>query len=503
MAFQYRFVNSPGEFKNQNTSHNNYRINATYQSDNKRYTAYAIFLRNKLRASEHGGIRNDSDLNKSGLNDPFDVATRLAGTGDPGRNFFNTRVNTGNLYDENSFLFRHQYDLGQKDSVIVNDSTTYKLFYPRIRFQHTFIYSKQSFQFQDLRGDSTDYRNFFGYPLKKNPDTLLFLDQWRFITNDFSIISFPVKNNPNQFLKVGAAIQNFTGTYLNANRNLYNVILNGEYRNRTKNQKWDLEAGGQFYAVGNNAGDYAAQVSLQRLISKKLGTIEVGFQNVNRTPSFIFSGETSYPVKSVPSLNKENTTRLFAIIDNPDRGFRLFGDYYLISNYTYFDSFFNAQQEGTLFNILHVGAEKKFKLNKRWNLYSEIHLQQATGNPPINLPLIYTRHRIAYEANLYRNLFLATGLELRYHTPYKADNYSPFVGQFFLQDVNTISNRPDINAFFNFRIKSFSAFLRLENLNTLNKDNNGVGFSKRNYTAVHYPNQSMWFRLGIWWNFVN
>lgn len=501
MAFQYRFINSPGDFRNQNANHSSFRINGVYQSNNKRYTAYGIFIGNKLRSSENGGITDEAELTKGGLNDPFSIATRLGGATQLTRDFFNTTVRTGNLYNETTFLLRQQYDFGQKDS-IVRDSNVIRLFYPRIRFQHTLKYSKQSFQFQDYAADtanSGNYLKYFNYRITN--DTVFFRDQWKDLVNDFSIISFPEKNNLNQFLKAGIALQNLQVVFNNKSTNYYNVFLSGEYRNRTRNQKWDLEAKGQLYLTGFNAADYEAQVSLKRFLGKKLGSLEVGFQNVNRTPSFIYSGRTSFPVKPVSNLNSENISRIFGRLDNPELHFSLYGEYYLVSNYTYFDSFFTAKQEGTLFNLLHIGAEKRFSLSRRWNLYTEVHLQQTAGNPPLNVPVVYTRNRIAYEANLYKNLFLATGLEFRYYTPYKADNYSPFTGQFFVQEGYTVSNRPDINAFFNFRIKSFKAFVRAENLNTINTSSGE--FNIHNFNAQHYPSPGFRFRLGIWWTFVN
>jgi hypothetical protein len=237
-------------------------------------------------------------------------------------------------------------------------------------------------------------------------------------------------------------------------------------------------------------------------VSKRLGSLEVAFQNVNRTPSFLFSGNTSFPVIAIPGLKKENTTRFSGKIDNADLNLSVAGEYNLISNYTFFKDFFTPQQEATLFNLLHLSAEKKFKLRGRWNLYSEIHLQQTSADAPVNVPFIYMQNRLSFEANLYKNLFLATGVEVRYGTPYKAANYSPFIGQFFLQDTVTISNRPEINAFFNFRIKSFKAFIRAENLNTLDFSNS-FKFTRNNFAAPHYPTYGFWFRLGIWWTFVN
>lgn len=504
LAFQYRFINSPGNFKSQNTNHNSFRINGNYTSNNKRYNAYGIYISNKLLSSENGGVRYDTVLNDSRFNDRFLVTTRLGGDLATGRNFFNTNVRTGNLYRESIILFRQQYDFGQKDSIIVNDSTTIRLFYPRFRFQHTLKYSTQQYEYRDqtlYTTKRTDYSDYFNFTISQ--DTLDFIDKWTEVVNDFSIISFPEKNNLNQFIRVGAAIQNLKGDFAFFSKNYYNAYFTGEYRNRTRNQKWNLAANGQFYLAGLNAADYSAQVSLQRFLSPKLGSVELGFQNVNRSPSFVFKSESNFPAIPPSDLKKENISRLYGSINNTAGRFSLNAEYFLVSNYTYFNNFFSAQQEGTLFNLLHISGQKTFRLSKRWSLFSEVHLQKETGNPPINIPLLFTNNRINFEANLYKNLYLATGFELRYHTPYKADNYSPFLGQYFYQNNFTINNRPVVNAFFDFNIKSFRAFVRAENLNALRVNGTKFSFTKENLTAEHYPNQGLWIRLGIWWTFVN
>ena len=115
------------------------------------------------------------------------------------------------------------------------------------------------------------------------------------------------------------------------------------------------------------------------------------------------------------------------------------------------------------------------------------------------------RNRLAYEGNLgFKNLDIAFGLEFRYHTPYKADNYSPVLGQFYYQDSITIRNRrPDISAYAHFRIKPFKAFIRLENLNTAETSLGNLSFTRNNLVAPGYPMPGLQFRLGIYWSFVN
>ena len=119
------------------------------------------------------------------------------------------------------------------------------------------------------------------------------------------------------------------------------------------------------------------------------------------------------------------------------------------------------------------------------------------------MPLVYTRNRFLYEGNLgFKNLNIAFGLEGRYHTPYKADNYSPVLGQFFYQDSVTINNLPDVHGLLHFRIRSFTAYVRAENLNTA-RIFGGFQFNNNNLAAPGYPTPGLNIRFGVFWSFVN
>ncbi|MER3471432.1 MAG: hypothetical protein C4330_08865 [Chitinophagaceae bacterium] len=511
-AFQYRLINAPGFFKNQKTNHNNYLLTSWYESPNKRYNNYFVVLQNKLQASENGGIRTDQDyLNNPIYSDRFGVPTKLGEQSGRSRDFFNTKLDIGNLYREFNMLLRQQYDFGRKDS-IVTDSTVIPLFYPRVRFEHTFNYGKYSYEYRDVLADTTGVDTSFyrkTYNFKPNTTQLIFRDEWKEVTNDFSIYQFPDANNLQQFIKLGASLQLLNGTFYRTQGRYkgeiseHNTMGHAEYRNRSKNQKWDILAFGKLYFTGYNAGDYHAYGSLQRLIGSKSGSLKVGFENVNRTPSFIYNTGSAFYLDNPKSFTKENTAHIFAAIANPALRLQLTGDYYLISNYTYINKYFILQQEAALFNVLRVGALKTIRLGKYLNWYAEGYLQQKTGGAQLNIPLLYTRNRIMYEGKLgFKNLNIAFGSEIRYHTPYKPDNYSPVLGQFAYQNDTTIANRSQVDAFINFRIQGFRFFLRAENLNSIDFAN-GFGFTKNNLAAPDYPYPGMVLRLSIYWSFVN
>lgn len=503
--FQYRLISAPGFFKNQKTNHNNYLFTSWFQTVNKRYNAYLVLLGNKIQAGESGGIKDDADyLDDPVYKDRFNIETKIGGDPVFGTNFFSTDVGTGNRYSEFTVLLRQQYDLGKKDSV-VTDSTVIPLFYPRLRFEHTLQYSKSTYNFRDYVGDSVYYKDNYGVTFAGPLDTLQLQDQWKEIVNDFSIYQYPDAKNLHQFLKVGAAVQNISLENLTGSRKFYNIFGHAEYRNQTRNQKWDIEANGKLYFTGLNAGDYQAHISLQRFAGKKIGYAQLGFENVNRTPSFLYDARSQfYLLPASVDYKKENTTHLFASLFQPALKLRLSGHYYLLTNYTYITDFYKLQQESTLFNMLQLALQKTIKLGKSWYWHADIYYQQVIGNAPVNVPAIFTRNRIGYEGKLgFKNLEIAFGAEVRYHTPYKADGYSPVLGQFYYQDsVKTKNPMPDITGYVHFRIKSFKLYFRAENLNSV-RIHDGFGFTNNNQEVPGYPYPGLVIRLGIYWSFVN
>ncbi len=500
VGFDYRLISAPGFFINQNTNHSNFRIYGNYQGKRKRYNSFLVMLGNKIRASENGGIINDSLLKDPNKKDRFSIPVNMGNSNSFQSNPFVVSVTTGNTYRDFTLFLRQSYDLGKKDSVAINDSTTEYLFYPKLRIQHSFNYSTYLYGFSDIFTDSTVYKNRYNINLNAPNDTFAIREKWTVISNDLSLIQYPDTKNSAQFISAGASLQNIKGELASGTNNFYNIILHGEYRNRTRNKLWNILMKGEFYVNGLNAGDYNAYATIGRYLNKKLGNISIYFQNVNRTPSFVFDNRSSFNLGNNNNFNKENIISFGATASNPfiTIGFKD----HLISNYTHFFNYYKTTQYKKVINLIQLSASKKFKLSKRWNWYTEFVLQQTDGAAPVKVPFLFTRNRVAYEGRFYKNLNLSTGIEARYYTAYKANNYSPIMGQFVPQDTISIKNLPDISAFVHFRIKGFTAYFRAENLNTMSFTN-GFGFINNNFSAPHYPTQGFIIRLGIQWWFVN
>jgi len=500
-SFEYRFSNSPGNLKNQNANLNNMRITAHFQSKRKRYESYFVMLANKAASSENGGLVKASLLDSLSLNNPYELETRLGVSGASFRNPFNTSIATGSTYKNNTYLWRQTYDLGQKDS-IVKDTVVIHLFYPRLRFQNEIKLESNQFVFEDRATNDISYLKYFNYNTDPNTN-IKFADNWNIVTNDFSLISYPQKNNSNQFLQVGSGYAHLATTLLHLQTwSDYDLYSFGIYKNKTRNQLWDLLASGKLYLNGYHAGDYDAQFYLSRILNTKGTYLKIAFQNSNRTPSANYLGLTQFPIYPLIGVQKENTVDLNGELGNNKKGFRVSFNYQLINNYNYFSSGFQPVVYAKPISYISTLLANTIKLSTHWNWYNETTVQVVDQAAPIHIPFILSRQRIAFEGNFYKNLNLSTGLEMIYHTDFKADDYMPLTGQFFVQNAYMLHNRPTANAFLHFMIKRFKAYIRLENLNTLIPTSNSLG-NTYNFTAKNYPGTGTWFRVGIWWNFIN
>jgi hypothetical protein len=523
-AFDYRLISAPGYIRSQKNNISNLVVNSHYQSKRKRYNNWLIILQNSIKNNDFGGVKNDSQLVDPNRDDRSLIETRLNNDIRSARNPFNSKLESGNWERERTYYLKHSYDLGKKDSIAINDSTTNYLFYPKLRFEHTIHYTTQ---FSNYLGqilystpsgqlsDSSYYLKNYGSDtlFTKNGSTFELKDEWQQFYNDFSIYQFPDTKNTQQYIKAGISYESWKGKFTEgifraSNRNFSNLMVHGEYKNRTRNRKWDLSASGLLYLSGYNSGDYEANAILVRDLSARLGNIKLQFQNINRTPSFVFYNQSSFNINTLSSIKKENHTILTASLFNDKKQQNITAQFITSANLTTWQNFTIYRQED-VFNMLRISFERKFKLYRKLVLRTEAHFQQAIiGKPQFNYATLYTRNRIGYEGNLgKKNLRLATGVEVRYILPYKLDAWSPLTGQFVYQDsISSKTNLPDINLYLNLNISRFAAFVRIENLNTAKfrtGTNAGLKFVNNNYAAQLYPNPGMVFRLGIYWRFIN
>src|SRR5690606_40319405 len=107
-------------------------------------------------------FRSNPD-NKNRITVPVNLSDSLRGPQN------NQKIITGNKQEDFTVFFRQSYDIGKKDSLVINDSLTEYLFYPKLRFQHTLKYHTFSNEFVDpmnergfIYQDSLFYKDNYG-----------------------------------------------------------------------------------------------------------------------------------------------------------------------------------------------------------------------------------------------------------------------------------------------------------------------------------------------------
>jgi hypothetical protein len=496
-GFHLRKINAPGFFQNENTDDNSYNVFAHYNTKNKRYNAYISFVGNKIHAGENGGITNDSSLSQPLYTDRRTVPVNLGGASAFSIGFFAAPVATKSDFIESSWLFNQRYDWGHGDTVKVNDTTFNYEFHPSFRIENTLKLSNQEADYTDTIPSSASLYYFKNYGIDSLWKTRLSAaSDWKTFSNDFSLVKFPSQKNAAHFIKAGATFEYLKGNFLQNSISFYNVKGHFEYHNLTRNEKWDLDAKGVFYFLGNNFGDYLATASLSRYLNEKLGNITLSFSNLNKTPAFNYQFfPTNYFISTNGNLKKTNITQLQFQADNAHLKYTLQVNYFVLTNYTYFKNFSESAQDNSVFNLWQIVLNKQFTAG-HFNWYLDLALQQTIGNSPLHVPRIWTRNRFAYEGIFYKNMLYTAGIEAVYNTPYYQDNYSPVLQQFVNQEATKINNTlPNTAVFLDFRIKAFVAYVRAENLNTFVQPNQ--------MQIAHYPYPGFTIRVGFQWSYVN
>ena len=495
-AFEFRKINSQGFFKNQSTDANSYRVSAHYNTPNVRYNLYFVFAGNKLNSGENGGIANDTFLTSKIYSDRQTVPVNLGGDSLSQFSLFNSSaIPTRSYVVDGGILIRQSYDWGRPDTIQVNDSTQKYLFYPIFRIEQDFRFNQQVMGFSDTIPNNSYYLAKYGL-VGAGFESLDAVQKWNQVSGDLSLMTFPVPTNQAQFLKAGLTLESIKGYFTYNSISFSNLLGHFEYRNKTSNQKWDIDLAGQLYLSGSYFGNYLVSANLGRLISPAVGNIRLGFTNVNQTPAFIYRFfQSNRFLVFNNNLKNENTTRLQFRSGSAVWAYNLEVNYYLFGNFSYFRDYTHSIQDPTPFTLLQIIFQKQVRFG-HFHWYADLAWQQPTGHAPLQVPLVWTRERLAWEGGVFQgHLGLASGLELRYNSPYDPDDYSPVLQQFVVQQNTRIANLPNLGAYGNLRIRRFTAFVRVENLNTL--------FHANNFAAPLYPYEGFDFRLGIRWDYIN
>lgn len=215
-------------------------------------------------------------------------------------------------------------------------------------------------------------------------------------------------------------------------------------------------------------------------------------------------------------LSKIMRTRIEGTLNIRKLGTTLRAGVENIKNYTYLDnasvgvtnnqgeitSYKNnavVKQDGSNIQVLTAMWQQKFKAGI-FHLDIEGVYQKSSNEDVLPLPELSAYANLYLKTALVKNVFnVELGADARYFTKYYAPDYSPVMGQFYLQNPNEkieIGGYPMINVYANLQWKRTRIFVMMYHINQGSGDSNY-------FLAPHYPINPKMLKLGISWNFFD
>lgn len=495
---------SQGFYSRQTTRHMRIALNAGYQSKDSRYALKAGFLYQRHFQDEHAGIMGDEYLGN-----PRYTNYLVIPVGANSNNFSNNRSAISNSLTNTTVFLHHQYAAwGVRDTLYNEDSTTITPIYtPRFTLMHKLEANVQQHLYKDVNPKDSLYMNVYDFtPIFLSKDSVYAKQNWNYLDNKFAIGTSigQFEQNVNVEAGVGVKLDRFanaymadsaTGTLGIQHQSYLGTYLYGKLVKEAYNEKqWYYDADAQLYLTGPAAGNFALNARVGKII-KSLLLLQAGLQqSLSMTPHFSANFITN-KYQYATALDNQNVTAVWGNIAFPKYQASIAVKNQLLTNYIYYDKNLQLVQDDNTYNILQVNARKDFKLG-RFRMHNEAIWQQIPDQAPINMPQLMLRHQLGVEAPMFKSkLAIAVGLEVFYHTAYKGMGYSPMINQFYYQNEYEINNKPELGAYFNFKVKTFRAFLKFDQLQSL--------WWKQNVYAQGYASQGLGFRFGFNWPLSN
>ena len=526
-GFYIDYIYGRGMYNNQSTAFFNGGLFASYRGE--KYDLHFIFNNDNLKMRENGGITDDRYIT-----DPLAMSEgkkQYGSTDIP--TLFNKIWNHNTSY--HGFL-THRFNVGfykevqdslKNDSIKAgNDSIQVEVpreFIPVTSFIHTMeldfngrkyitqddTQNRQYFEHTYFGNDSIDQnrrtslRNTFGISLLEGFNKWAKAGLTAFVTHEYRDFTLPdstdipgqrvIKHYKENVIYLGGELQKQQGKLLH-----YKVLGEAAVAG---------EDAGQFRLEGN--GD---------LNFKFLGDsirLDVNAYIKNLNPIFYYRNfHSKHYWWDNTDLSKIMRTRIEGKLSSKRLGTTLRAGVENIKNYTYLantsvpvtnsageiTSFKNnaaVKQFGGNIQVFTAMLQQKFKLGI-FHLDGEVVYQKSSEQSVLPLPELSAYGNLYLHTALVKNVLqVSLGADVRYFTKYNAPDYSPVIGQFYLQNPNneiSVGGCPMINVYANLHWKRTRIFLMMYNVNQ----------SKSGYfLAPHYPINPRMLKLGISWNFFD
>lgn len=490
LSIAYKGVRSLGKYQHALTSTGNFRSTLNYTTKNNRYRVKSHFVSQDLLNEENGGLSNQGLEQYLALGDFSSQEDQ--------EDFADRGAISVNFEDAESILLGKRFYLDHQFAIIKKtDSSSTEL-----TIGHVMDLTDKSFQF-----DQTAANDLFGesYESANQSDKVAL--------EDFSnLVSINYKNKWIGDLKVIGGSSNYNygynsilnqvddqGEQVNITNRIKGDIysVGGEYHNEYKG--FQIFADGMSIVSGDFDGNYFNAGLGYDLNDKYSVQAKIGSSSVAPNYNFLLY-QSDYITYNWQNSFENIETQKAQINIKAKKIAELEASYTTIDNFTYFakdaDSITVPQQFSESIDLLKIKLSQGIKVWKI-GLENTIMYQSVSGGEQVyNVPEIITRNSLYFEDHFFKNnaLFMQTGVTFRYFSKYFADAYDPVLSEFYTQNEEELGGFPQIDLFFNAKIRQTRIYFKVENF--------GEAFSQnKEFSAPRYATRDAVIRFGLVWNF--
>jgi len=437
-----------------------YYLHTHYESESGKYVGLAAFSRSNHEVKESGGIDSES----------FQV--------------------TGEYFDEDAPVYLEN---AQSSDLRLDFFTYHEYKWKRqLNFYYLWEQIGNKYQFEDLKLKTSNDGSFFDKILI-NPDSTT--DKARFRQ---SIHEPGIKGSQGNFyynfhLKLRKV--DYLHQYLPYNEDRWETYGGFNFRfdfdslkNHSLNVKGEYLVGGGYFLRGDYINKYFSATYQKTRYQPSIiqetyfGNHDEWHNNFNPINSDYIEGKIVVDLKKILIVPKLTLINL--------------------NHNVYYNNEGNPEQAGGNVQLLHPAFELDFHLfnnSIHWTNEGIYTLKSgdAKAMDAIRIPDLFVNSRLYFGKPVFQNTVnVQMGVQVHYHSDYKAERYDPAIRQFYLQDDFDKSMEAFIvDLFLDFRIDQVAAFLKLEHVN----QQTSTGY----FTFPDYVGQKKVFSLGVSWMFFN
>lgn len=139
-------------------------------------------------------------------------------------------------------------------------------------------------------------------------------------------------------------------------------------------------------------------------------------------------------------------------------------DYYLITNYIYFDEHAAAKQDVGSFFVTQPGIGYHLPFG-RFSISGQAYYTFQSRDDVLRTPPVFVNTQLQYEFIYAKVLHIQTGIDLHYKSAYLANAYMPVTQQYYLQNKQTVEGCVLADLYANLRVNRTRLFVKVSHIN--------------------------------------